>query len=349
MLAEETDLVTNLLAVNRKLRQLYLAEQRKALMERKQRIAAEARLAALLSKEVIGRRERNSARNSCLDHDLSVVDKTRNVCPVDIQEKKIMENLLENGRNPNSIDSFHEDRIALSDMNNIKRFRKDIFTSESFSECTASSVRSMHGINTAERDGKTSLPCSFLSSERSNNALSNKASSAQCCFNLPQNSFEKPGPTKQSRFWLFIDKNGETKSSVPPPLNQIQQKRKEAFIRRSTERQILIREASVCRKELAAAKRKVAKQLLAGHAVNRNAVKVLSLMDREICAFPPRTMEHETIRRIYKTKEFQEKKKRRREEYDSHINRLLAYCYSQVILCVNFSFSNFFLDGITEF
>lgn len=60
MPAEETDLVTHLLADNRKLRQLYLAEQQKALTERKRRIAAEARLAVLLSKEVIEKRERNS-------------------------------------------------------------------------------------------------------------------------------------------------------------------------------------------------------------------------------------------------------------------------------------------------
>lgn len=59
MLTEETDLVTHLLEDNRKLRQLYLAEQRKALMERKRRIMAEARLAAYFSKEVMERRKRN--------------------------------------------------------------------------------------------------------------------------------------------------------------------------------------------------------------------------------------------------------------------------------------------------
>lgn len=76
----------------------------------------------------------------------------------------------------------------------------------------------------------------------------------------------------------------------------MQEKQKEAFIRRSNERQILIREASACRRELAATKRKVAKQLLAGNEVNRNTVKVLSLMDREICAFPPQMMKYETAR-----------------------------------------------------
>lgn len=59
MFAEETDLITHLLADNRKLRQLYLAEQKKALTERKRRITAEARLAALLSKKVMEMRERN--------------------------------------------------------------------------------------------------------------------------------------------------------------------------------------------------------------------------------------------------------------------------------------------------
>ncbi|VBB27140.1 unnamed protein product [Acanthocheilonema viteae] len=286
MPAEETDLITHLLADNRKLRQLYLAEQKKALTERKRRIVAEAKLAAFLSKEVIGRKERNLLHNSCLDHDLSIVNNTH-------------KDILKNDRNSNSIDSSNDDQLAF-----------------------------MHD-NIAESDGKINLSHSVMSSEQSTDSLNNKANSAQCSFKLPQNNFEKPGPTKLSKFWLFIDRNGETKSSIPPPLNEIQQKRKDAFIRRSTQRQILIREASVCRKELAAAKRKVAKQLLAGHAVNRNAFKVLSLMDREICAFPPQTMVHETTRRVRKTREFQDKKKRRREEYDAHINRLLAYCYSQ--------------------
>ncbi|VDM11294.1 unnamed protein product [Wuchereria bancrofti] len=299
MLAEETDLVTHLLADNRKLRQLYLVEQRKALSERKRRITAEARLAALLTKEVIEKKERNLSHCSRLDRDLSIVDKAH-------------KSLLGNGRNPNSIDSSHEGHTAMLVMDRIRKYRRNFPTSASFTDYAVNSVRSVQDANIAESDGRINLsrqtPHTYLS---------------------PQN-FEKSGSMKLSRFWLFIDRNGETKSSVPPPLNQIQQKRKEAFIRRSTERQILIQEASMCRKELAAAKRKVAKQLLAGHTVNRNAVQVLSLMDREICAFPPQAMEHETIRRISKTREFQEKKKRRREEFDAHINRLLAYCYSQV-------------------
>lgn len=60
MTAEGTDLVAYLLVDNRKLRQLYLAEQRKTLTERKRRVAAETRLAALLAKEVIGKRELNA-------------------------------------------------------------------------------------------------------------------------------------------------------------------------------------------------------------------------------------------------------------------------------------------------
>ncbi|KAL3990694.1 hypothetical protein ACH3XW_32830 [Acanthocheilonema viteae] len=315
MPAEETDLITHLLADNRKLRQLYLAEQKKALTERKRRIVAEAKLAAFLSKEVIGRKERNLLHNSCLDHDLSIVNNTH-------------KDILKNDRNSNSIDSSNDDQLALLVKNNIRLCQKNISTSRSLIGCITNSNCSMHD-NIAESDGKINLSHSVMSSEQSTDSLNNKANSAQCSFKLPQNNFEKPGPTKLSKFWLFIDRNGETKSSIPPPLNEIQQKRKDAFIRRSTQRQILIREASVCRKELAAAKRKVAKQLLAGHAVNRNAFKVLSLMDREICAFPPQTMVHETTRRVRKTREFQDKKKRRREEYDAHINRLLAYCYSQ--------------------
>uniref|UniRef100_A0AAF5PL24 ALMS motif domain-containing protein n=1 Tax=Wuchereria bancrofti TaxID=6293 RepID=A0AAF5PL24_WUCBA len=311
MLAEETDLVTHLLADNRKLRQLYLVEQRKALSERKRRITAEARLAALLTKEVIEKKERNLSHCSRLDRDLSIVDKAH-------------KSLLGNGRNPNSIDSSHEGHTAMLVMDRIRKYRRNFPTSASFTDYAVNSVRSVQDANIAESDGRINL-------SRCTNPLNNKANTSQLSFTTksPQN-FEKSGSMKLSRFWLFIDRNGETKSSVPPPLNQIQQKRKEAFIRRSTERQILIQEASMCRKELAAAKRKVAKQLLAGHTVNRNAVQVLSLMDREICAFPPQAMEHETIRRISKTREFQEKKKRRREEFDAHINRLLAYCYSQV-------------------
>nr|CRZ24465.1 Bm9916 [Brugia malayi] len=286
MLAEETDLVTHLLADNRKLRQLYLVEQRKALSERKRRITAEARLAALLTKEVMEKKEQNLSHCSRLDRDLSIADKTHR-------------SLLENGRNPNSTDSSHQ-----------------------VIDYAVNSVRNVQDADIAASDDKINLShCA--------DPLNSKANTSQLSFTTKSQHSEKSGSMRLSRFWLFIDRNGETKSSVPPPLNQIQQKRKEAFIRRSTERQILIQEASMCRKELAAAKRKVAKQLLAGHTVNQNAVQVLSLMDREICAFPPQAMEHETIRRISKTREFQEKKKRRREEYDAHINRLLAYCYSQ--------------------
>ncbi|VDK83057.1 unnamed protein product [Litomosoides sigmodontis] len=317
MLTEETDLVAHLLEDNRKLRQLYLVEQKKALIERKRRITAEARLAAFLSKEVIERRERNSLYRSRLDHNLSVVDKAHNDSP-------------KNDKNPSFTDSSHEDQIALLVMNNIRRYQKNISASGSYDGYKVSSACDMHGVNTAGSDGKTNLSHSMVSDEHTANSLKNKANSAQCSLKLLQDNLEKPESTKLSRFWLFIDRNGETKSSLPPPLNKRQQKQKEAFIRRSNERQILIREASVCRKELAAAKRKVAKQLLAGNAVNRNAVKVLSLMDREICAFPPQMMKHETARRVCKTREFQEKKKRRHEEYDAHINRLLAYCYSQV-------------------
>lgn len=60
MAAEEDDLVTHLLLENRKLRQLYLAEQQRALAERKRRIAAEAHLAALLSMKVMEMRKQNS-------------------------------------------------------------------------------------------------------------------------------------------------------------------------------------------------------------------------------------------------------------------------------------------------
>ncbi|CAG9534058.1 unnamed protein product [Cercopithifilaria johnstoni] len=317
MLSQETDLVTYLLADNRKLRQLYLTEQKKALTERKRRIIAEARLAALLSKEVIKKRERNSSHSSRQDRNLFIANEAH-------------KDLLGNGRNPNSIGSSHEDQIALLGMNNIRGYQKNISTSESPVECTASSIRSMLDVNIPESCGKANLPHTTFPDKQSTDSFNDKANSAQCSLKLPQNNFEKQESAKLSKFWLFIDRNGETKSSIPPPLNQIQQKRKEAFIRRSTERQILIREASVCRKELAAAKRKVAKQLLAGHTVNQNAVKVLGLMDRDICAFPPQTMKHETVRRVRKTREFQEKKKQRREEYDAHINRLLAYCYSQV-------------------
>ncbi|EFO22262.1 hypothetical protein LOAG_06221 [Loa loa] len=298
MPTQEADLVAHLLADNRKLRQLYLTEQRKALTERKRRIAAEARLAALLSKEVIEKGERNSLHCSRLDHDFSVVDKTH-------------KGLLENSGNLNFIDSSREGHTALLVMNKTRKYQeKNISTSENLIGCMASSVRSVQNVNTAGNDGKANLSHSLLSDEQSSDPISNKTNNAELSFTirLPQSNFEIPGSTELSRFWLFIDRNGETKSSVPPPLNQIQQKQKEAFIRRSTERQILIQEASMCRKELAAAKRKVAKQLLAGHTVNRNAVQVLKLMDREIRAFPPQVMEHETIRRICKTREFQEKK-----------------------------------------
>lgn len=48
--------------------------------------------------------------------------------------------------------------------------------------------------------------------------LPQNLNSIQHPFKLPQN-FEKPVPAKLSRFWLFIDKNGETKPLVPPPLS----------------------------------------------------------------------------------------------------------------------------------
>ncbi|KAK6112773.1 hypothetical protein QQG55_48990 [Brugia pahangi] len=317
MLAEETDLVTHLLADNRKLRQLYLVEQRKALSERKRRITAEARLAALLTKEVIEKKEQNLSHCSRLDRDLSIADKTHR-------------SLLENGRNPNSTDSSHQGHTAVLVMDKIRKYQRNFPTSVSFIDYAVNSVRNVQDADIAASDDKINLSHSVSSGEQCADPLDSKANTSQLSSTTKSQHSEKSGSTRLSRFWLFIDRNGETKSSVPPPLNQIQQKRKEAFIRRSTERQILIQEASMCRKELAAAKRKVAKQLLAGHTVNQNAVQVLSLMDREICAFPPQAMEHETIRRISKTREFQEKKKRRREEYDAHINRLLAYCYSQV-------------------
>uniref|UniRef100_A0A8R1TPY7 ALMS motif domain-containing protein n=1 Tax=Onchocerca volvulus TaxID=6282 RepID=A0A8R1TPY7_ONCVO len=297
MFTEETDLIRHLVADNRKLQQLYLAERQKALTERKRRIVAEARLAAFLGKKIIERRWRNSY------------------------------NLLEGGRNVNSTDSWHEDQTALIFTNNTSKYRKNNSTSESNTEYTASSARNMQDVNIS----KTNLLHSVRSSKHSIDPLNSKTNSAQfsSTVKLPQSNFEKSGSTALSKFWLFIDRNGETKST-PPQLNQIQQKRKEAFIRRSIERQILIQEASARRKELAAAKRKIAKQLLAGHKVNRNAVQMLSLMDREIHAFPPQAMKHETIRRICKTREFRKKEMRQRKEYDVHINRLLAYCYSQV-------------------
>ncbi|KAM3727256.1 Ribosomal L1 domain-containing protein [Dirofilaria immitis] len=322
MRTEEDDLIAHLMADNRKLRQLYLAEQQKVLTERKRRITAEARLAALLSKELIERRKRNSSHCSYLDHDVPFVDKTH-------------EDLLKNGKNANSINSIpssHEEQTASLVMNNIRKHRKKISASKNVIEHTDCSAPTVQNANISENSGKINLQHSVISSEHSINPLSNETNRAQLCLNakLPQNNFEKTESTTLSKFWSFIDRNGETKSSVPPPLNQIQQKRKEAFIKRSTERQILIQEASACRKELATTKRKIAKQLLAGHMVNRNAVQVLRLMDREIHAFPPQAMKQETIRRIYKTREFQDKKKRQRDQYDVHTNRLLAYCYSRV-------------------
>uniref|UniRef100_A0A915PMD4 ALMS motif domain-containing protein n=1 Tax=Setaria digitata TaxID=48799 RepID=A0A915PMD4_9BILA len=299
LLTEETNLVTRLMADNRQLRELYLAEQRKALTERKRRIAAEARLAAFLGKKVAEMREKERSHRSNLDYDLSTVDRTNT-------------DLLENYGDPPFIDSSHEDRIALLVMNNIKKYQNRISAVESVTRSTTSS--------------------SVKSNEHPSDSLNNKRNNTKSLSvtRLAENNLEKPESTQLSRFWLFIDKNGQTKSPVLPPLNHVQQKRKEAFIRRSNERQIRIQEASARRRELAAAKRKVAKQLLAGQAVNRDALRVLSLMDRQIYAFSPQTMKHETIRRIYKTKEFQERKKRRREEYDTHVNRLLAYSYSQV-------------------
>ncbi|OZC09020.1 hypothetical protein X798_03950 [Onchocerca flexuosa] len=304
MFAEETDLVTHLVAENRKLEQLYLAERQKALMERKRRIIAEARLAAFLGKEIIERGKRNST--------LTIIT---------------FQSLLEGGRNVNSTDFWHEDQTTLLVTNNIRKYRKNSSTSESNTEYTASSAHTMQSVNIS----KTNLLHSVRSSKHSVDPLNNKTNSAQLplTVKLSQSNFEKPESTTLSKFWLFIDRNGETKST-PPQLNQIQQKRKEAFIRRSIERQILIQEASARRKELAAAKRKIAKQLLAGHKVNRNALQMLSLMDREIHAFPPQAMKQETMRRICKTREFRKKKMRQRKEYDVHINRLLAYCYSQV-------------------
>ncbi|VDK57543.1 unnamed protein product [Gongylonema pulchrum] len=56
---DSVDLVTHLLAENRKLRQLYLAEHQKATVERRRRITAEARLAALLSLGSVERRRPN--------------------------------------------------------------------------------------------------------------------------------------------------------------------------------------------------------------------------------------------------------------------------------------------------
>ncbi|VDN38167.1 unnamed protein product [Gongylonema pulchrum] len=132
-----------------------------------------------------------------------------------------------------------------------------------------------------------------------------------------------------SNFWSFIDKDGKTWPDMPPTPNSVQQKRREEFIRRSTARQMCIKEASARRRALAAQKRDVAKQLLIGKTQNRDAIKVLARMDREICAFPPQAMKRETVRRVHRTQEFKEKKKQRRDEYDAHVNRLLAYCYSQ--------------------
>ncbi|VDN49833.1 unnamed protein product [Gongylonema pulchrum] len=57
-----------------------------------------------------------------------------------------------------------------------------------------------------------------------------------------------------------------------------------------------IKEASARRRALAAQKRDVAKQLLIGKTQNRDAIKVLARMDREICAFPPQAMKRETVR-----------------------------------------------------
>ncbi|VDN37382.1 unnamed protein product [Gongylonema pulchrum] len=56
---DSVDLVTHLLAENRKLRQLYLSEHQKATVERRRRITAEARLTALLSLGSFERRRPN--------------------------------------------------------------------------------------------------------------------------------------------------------------------------------------------------------------------------------------------------------------------------------------------------
>lgn len=70
----------------------------------------------------------------------------------------IFQGSLENGRNPNSINSSHADDIALLVMNNIRKYQKNISTSVNLTGCTASSVRNVQDLNTVGSDNKTSLP-----------------------------------------------------------------------------------------------------------------------------------------------------------------------------------------------
>ncbi|VDM97411.1 unnamed protein product [Thelazia callipaeda] len=310
MTTNNTDLITQLLSENLELRKLVLTEQEKVSMERKRRIEAEARLAALLSKKVIEMRERNSY--SDFKHDS---------CKRDRRYKDMVGHITR----PKSSDSSYENEIALLVMKNIQKYQNCPPTSESSLKSTSISPLLEHERNFKRNNN---LPLVTEKKVQPSIGANNRQSVSISEANISSNNYLKPATKKISDFWTFIDMNGETKPSVPP-LHWKQQKCKDTFIKRSIERQIRIKEASSKRKQLAAKKREVAKQLLAGHVKNQDAVKLLSIMDREICAFPPNMMKRETFRRVCKTQGFQERRKKKHDEYDKHINRLLAYCYSQ--------------------
>uniref|UniRef100_A0A915ASA9 Uncharacterized protein n=1 Tax=Parascaris univalens TaxID=6257 RepID=A0A915ASA9_PARUN len=95
------------------------------------------------------------------------------------------------------------------------------------------------------------------------------------------------------------------------------------------ERQMRIMEASERRAALAAEKRLLACELLAGKVDVHSALPKLGADIGDIVAFPPSAMAHATRRRVHKTGEFVVRRSKDLEEGKRHVDRLLAFCYSQ--------------------
>ncbi|KHN78967.1 hypothetical protein Tcan_09045 [Toxocara canis] len=134
-----------------------------------------------------------------------------------------------------------------------------------------------------------------------------------------------------SRFFYFVDEDGRFETDSCPVLADALLARNAWFVRRSHERQMRIMEASKRRTALAAAKRTLACDLLAKRVSVHDALPKLNEDLGSIGAFSQSEMARATRRRVQKTDEFLVRRSRDVDEQNRHVDRLLAFCYSQAV------------------
>uniref|UniRef100_A0A0M3INY5 Uncharacterized protein n=1 Tax=Ascaris lumbricoides TaxID=6252 RepID=A0A0M3INY5_ASCLU len=159
----------------------------------------------------------------------------------------------------------------------------------------------------------------------------------------------------RSGYSYFIQKDGTFEADSFPSLAVIVLRLEDAlftrnasFVKRSQERQMRIMEASERRAALAAEKRLLAYELLAGKVDVHSALPKLSADIGDVVAFPPSAMAHATRRRVQKTGEFVVRRSKDVEEGKRHVDRLLAFCYSQRVRAKQAHFGPQDVNGRTK-